>query len=269
MKTDNMAYGLTHSMWQSFEKIYATDLVYVSNCWKLCGDAHCCSFARYKAKFRLIARTPFQELPLLPGEYEYLQAKGWLAQFGDHDHKVVEYPLDGGNLRVESIISRRPLCACDHDTRPTICRLYPLLPVFTIDGALLEVESVGLYELLEEIEGLAPACQLTALPFNELQKLLVITGELARHPIFLYYLAAYRQTKAHVQSRLLSVKAKQSGTAFALFESLLIRKNLIDHATLKAQLDDLLNQFRIQYGGHFQITTTRPGALQLNHHAGR
>ena len=60
------------------ERIYSTDLTFVPNCWKLCGDAHCCSFSRYKAKFRMIAKTPFQELPLLPGEYEFLAAKGWL-----------------------------------------------------------------------------------------------------------------------------------------------------------------------------------------------
>src|SRR5262245_64791796 len=98
-----------------FDEIYATDLRYVTDCWTLCGDAHCCSFSRYKARFRLIAQTPFQELPLLPGEYEFLASKGWLAQFGDYDHKVFEFVLDKRCMRVESIISRRPHCACNHD----------------------------------------------------------------------------------------------------------------------------------------------------------
>src|SRR5215475_12212810 len=96
-----------------FDEIYSTDLRYQKDCWTLCGDAHCCSFARYKARFRMIARTPFQELPLLPGEYEYLAEKGWLAQFGDFDHRASEVELGTGCMRVESIISRRPQCACD------------------------------------------------------------------------------------------------------------------------------------------------------------
>ena len=241
---------LSNTQWQSFEKIYATDLVYVSNCWTLCGDAHCCSFARYKAKFRLIAQTPFQELPLLPGEYEYLGAKGWLAQFGDHDHKVIEYPLADCTLKIEAIVSRRPQCACDHATRPVICRLYPLLPIFRVDGTLVDVETVGMYEALEQIAGLPAACQLQALPFAELQKFLTITGELAGHPMFLYYLAAYRLAKAHVCARLQGVY-KPEQNIFAQFESLLIRKKAFDHATLRPHLETLLAQFRSHYGEQF------------------
>jgi hypothetical protein len=238
---------------QSFDKIYATDLVYVSNCWKLCGDAHCCSFARYKAKFKLIARTPFQELPLLPGEYAYLQAKGWLAQFGDHDHKVIEYALDTCTLKIESIISRRPHCACDHATRPIVCRLYPLLPVFTIHGTLSGVETYGIYEELEQIEGLAPACQLTTMPFDELSKFLTITSEIAKNPHHLYYLEAYRLTKAHVRAQLLYAKSTQQDNVFFLFEKMLIRKQVVNHVTLKSTLQTLATQFRAAYGPRFTL----------------
>src|SRR5262245_3943711 len=141
-----------------FDEIYSTDLRYLKDCWTLCGDAHCCSFARYKARFRMLARTPFQELPLLPGEYEYLKEKGWLAQFGDFDHKVVEIVLKAGRMHVESIISRRPQCACDHDIRPTVCRLYPLLPTYDIYGRVTGTVNLGIYEELERIQGLEPAC---------------------------------------------------------------------------------------------------------------
>src|SRR3954468_4396817 len=82
-----------------FERIYVTDLTFVPDCWKLCGDAHCCSFSRYKAKFRMIARTPFQELPLLPGEYEFHLAKGWLKQFEPFEHRVIEFPIDAGTIK--------------------------------------------------------------------------------------------------------------------------------------------------------------------------
>jgi hypothetical protein len=123
-----------------FDVVYETDLVYVSDCWKLCGDAHCCSFSRYKSRFKMIARTPFQELPLLPGEYDYLRARGWDAQFGEHEHKVVEFSVGDLEIRAESIVSYKSGCACDHDTRPTICRLYPLLPVYDARGALVGVD---------------------------------------------------------------------------------------------------------------------------------
>ncbi len=234
-----------------FDRIYTTDLVYVSNCWRLCGDAHCCSFARYKARFKLIARTPFQELPLLPGEYEYLQGKGWLTQFGDHDHKVIEYAVDDYMLKIESIVSRRPRCACDHDTRPVICRLYPLLPVFAPDGALTGVETIGIYEELEKLANLAPACQLTDIPFSELPKFLTITSEIAKEPTFLFYLEAYRLTKQHVQEKLSAANQQTQGDVFAQFERLLIRRQAIDHIELKRKLSALVQQFQQKYGPRF------------------
>ncbi len=164
----------------SFECIYSTDLVYVKDCWQLCGDAHCCNFSRYKSRFRLMGQTPFQELPLLPGEYQFLEQNGWLTQFGDYDLKATEYELSDVKLKIESIISRRPNCACDHATRPVVCRLYPLLPVFDIEGTCINTEPMGIFEELEQIAGLSQACQLRSLPFDEMEKFLAITDELSK-----------------------------------------------------------------------------------------
>ncbi len=72
-----------------FERIYATDLRYVPDCYKLCGDAHCCNFSRYKQKFAFMGRSHFQELPLLPGEFEFLRDQGYLAQFQDHELRQI------------------------------------------------------------------------------------------------------------------------------------------------------------------------------------
>jgi hypothetical protein len=60
-----------------FDTIFATDLVYERNCHTLCGDAHCCHFRRYKGEGSL------HQLPLLPGEYEYMQNRGYLSQYKD------------------------------------------------------------------------------------------------------------------------------------------------------------------------------------------
>jgi hypothetical protein len=235
-----------------FEEIYATDLVYVPDCWQLCGDAHCCSFKRYKSSFKMIARTPFQELPLLPGEFEFLAEKGWLEQFGDYDHKIVEFEIDGHTLKAESILSRKPDCACDHATRPTICRLYPLLPTFNISGHLVGTESMGIYEEMEQIAGMDAACKLTSLPFGQLDKFLSITNQLSKNPIHLYYLEAYRITKQHVSERL---KEKHSATqrdVFSVFESGFIRGTLIDTQQLANELNELARRFHEHYGDRFQ-----------------
>ena len=238
-----------------FDKIYSTDLVFIQDCWRLCGDAHCCNFNRYKSRFKLIAQTRAQELPLLPGEFEYLQNKGWLQQFGDFDHKVIEYSLDHRTLRVESIVSRRPNCACDHDTRPTVCRLYPLLPVFDIDGKVTGIDTFGIYEELEKMDDLEPACRITTLPLSELQKFLTICHEIGRCPLMLYYITAYRITKNHIFSRLNKARSGHHQTSFSLFEKSLIRNLLIDHPELKHQLASVADTFKRRYRGAFLLQT--------------
>lgn len=219
----------------------------------MCGDAHCCSFTRYKANFKLIAQHHFQELPLLPGEFEFLEKRGWLTQFGDFDHKVTDYPIDGRSLRIESIVSRRPNCACDHDTRPVVCRLYPLLPVFNDAGWLTGADSFGIYEELEKIGEMAPACPLSSLPFDELQKFLLIASEIASRPSLLYYITVYRLTKSHVASRLKSAYISKGGSPFSVFEGMLLRGRAIDHTALKLQLCSLADRFAARYGNQFSL----------------
>ncbi len=91
---------------------------------------------------------------------------------------------------------------CEHDTRPTICRLYPLLPRFSVEGRLVGTEPVGIFEELERIAELEAACQLTTWSFDETNEFLTITNELGRNPRHLFYLEAYRITKRHVSERL-------------------------------------------------------------------
>ncbi|MGL4884060.1 MAG: hypothetical protein ACRC8K_23835 [Waterburya sp.] len=225
--------------------------MYIPDCWQLCGDAHCCSFARYKKTFKIIARTPFQELPLLPGEYEFLNSKGWLQQFGDYDRKIIEFPIEGYSLKVESIVSRKPNCACEHSTRPTICRLYPLLPIFDITGQLIGTEPMGIYEEMERIAGLETACKLTSLPFDQIDKFLAIIVELSKNPVHLYYLEAYRITKQQVSKRLEARCSSSKRDVFTVFESGFIRQNLLDSEWLRTELSELARRFKARYGDRF------------------
>lgn len=257
-------FDIMHARWaEAFEIIYSTDLVYRENCWKLCGDAHCCNFTRYKSQFKLM-RSHAQELPLLPGEFEFLKGKGWLAQFGDFDHKVAPFQAGQFMFQAESIVSRREGgCVCDHDTRPTICRLYPLLPVFRLtarDGEagaqllLTGVERVAIYDDFEQSANLSPACQLDALPFGQVPAFLRIAAALASNPAHALYLEAYRRTKAHVAARVVDrwaatqARTAASGTIFQSFESALLRRQAIDHASLSAEVERVVTDFAERFG---------------------
>jgi len=238
----------------ALEQLYAIDLVYVRDCWTMCGDAHCCSFSRHKKRFTIMARQHFQELPLLHGEYEFLAERGWLEQFGEHEHRVVDLPLpDGRTVRAESVVSRRAGCACNHATRPVVCRLYPLLPVFASDGKLVGVEDFGVFEVLERIEQLEPACAIREIPIPQLAVFLEFCAVLASSPLWLFQLAAYRMTKTHIASGIAQDKAKTGKDAFKLFEWGFLRGNLIRRPELAQHLAGLADAFSQRWGPGFEL----------------
>ncbi len=245
-----------------WDEVQRLDLVYQPDCWRACGDAHCCSFARHKQRFRLLGGKHFQELPLLPGELEHMARTGATAQFGEFVHKKVEFALDGARaIHVESIVSHRPGCACEHATRPTVCRLYPLFPVHDVAGRLLGVEpAFGIYEELEDLDGLPRACELRALPFAQLQVFLELTSLLARSPLHLFHLHAYRVAKRHVVANLRERLAHAPQSAFAMFEWLLLKGRAFDRERLRQELRELADEFAAHHGARFVLPAPARGA---------
>ncbi len=242
-----------------FDALYDTDLVYRSGCWTLCGDAHCCSFRRHKARFRLMARDAGQELPLLPGEFDYLAARGWTRQFEPFERERTVHDFGPARLVVDRVTSRREGgCACDHGTRTTVCRLYPLLPVLGPDGGLVATERLGLYEELEALDGAEPACRIDSVPFDQLRLLLRIAGLIGSEPVLAFHLEAYRIAKRHVAERLRASMtppaesaAAPARSAFQAFEAAYLRRRLFDRPALDTELADLWTRFRERHGDAF------------------
>jgi hypothetical protein len=243
-----------------FDAIYSTDLVFAKDCYQLCGDAHCCNFTRYKSRFEYLGQGSVVEIPLLPGEFQFLEERGWLGQFQPYEHNVLEFELAEGKLIVDTILSRRPGCGCDHPTRTTACRLYPLLPVFAVDGSLKGVDlNLSIFEEMESIERLERACKLTSLPFSEVEKYLSICGQLRRSPLLVFYMSAYRAAKLSVRSRLaarLDPSTRRYRSAFNVFEQLLLNDELFDLDAVRGELSTLAADFRGHHGSRFQL----PGA---------
>lgn len=238
-----------------FDRIYATDLSYVDNCWKLCGDGHCCTFDRYKAKFRLIGTPPAQQLPLLPGEYQWLSDKGHLPAFKKHERRATTHEFKGRRIQMETMVGKEPGCLCTNAFRTTICRLYPVLPCFDVDGTLVGADmEFGSFEMLEELQGLPRVCRIETIPLNQLERLLAITREISRDPVALFYVSAYRLSKQHARARLVELG---SGMAqpnfFSLYEMALIRKQLVDLPSLDSALGELAGRFENHYGTAFSL----------------
>lgn len=220
-----------------FAAIYSQDLVYVPGCWQLCGNANCCSFSRQKDRFRLMGSNRAQELPLLPGEFAYLHENDLLGQFGDYQHRVAEYRFGARVLKIESLISHNPGCACAHATRTTVCRLYPFLPVFDLDRTVIGVERLGIYEVLEELAGASRICQVDTIPDGERAKFGAIAAAIGADPVAAFYVDAYRIAQQHARRRLIELKGDRATDIYSVFEMAVLRQRLIDHAALAAELE--------------------------------
>ena len=245
----------------ALDELYASDLLYVPECWKLCGDAHCCGFSRHKARFKMLTTQPFQSLPMLPGEYEYLQSRGWTEQFGDHEHRVTVYAIDDRVIRAEEVVSRRSGCCCTHGTRTVVCRLYPLLPVLDVDGSVIGVdERFGSFEELESIDAMPSVCQVKALPFSQTDLFLSMSRLIGSIPEWNFQLRAYQMARQHVFSRVRDSKAKSTKNAFELFEMMYFMRRLFDHDGLRAELRSLADQFESHYGDRFVLSRTSNAA---------
>jgi hypothetical protein len=239
----------------NFARIYATDLMFVPGCWKLCGDGHCCSFRRYKVRFKLIGSPPVLQLPILPGEYAWLRESGLLEKVRGHEHRVKTHEFNGRRLHMETMVAKEPTCFCAHETRTTVCRLYPLLPLFDDDGHLTGASSVfGSFELLEQLEGLERACKITHMSLGEADKFAIIAGEIARDPVALYYARAYAMTLDQVRRRLPELHAARGDSSyFATFEMSLIRGRLLDQEVLDRELTAMAERFERRYGSAFSL----------------
>jgi hypothetical protein len=241
-----------------FDAIYATDLVYAPGCWQLCGDAHCCTFSRYKSQMKILGHRHKQELPLLPGESDYMKQRGILGDFRDAQCMAVEYPLSQGKMKLEFLVGGTNACACKHDTRTTVCRLYPLLPIFDIDGKLTGVDAdFGIYEEIEKIDGTDRGCKLTNVPFSEMNKLLTIASAIGRSPKAVFYVTAYQLAKQHARTQLQKAKTAQKPerqmSTLALFEGMFLLRQLLDQSVLRPQLEALAARFRDRHGARFSL----------------
>jgi hypothetical protein len=236
-----------------FERIYATDLVFRPECWKLCGDAHCCTFGRHKARFALIGRNAAQELPLLPGELDFLQATGRLARFAAHEVRRAEYRFGPYRLGLDSLVIAEAACGCEHGARTTVCRLYPVQPVLDIDGRFVGIERLGIYDQLESLDGDTTICRIDAVPLAELPKLLAIVDAIVADPAALFHVMAYDLAHRHVRARVAARRGDRPTSAFRVFETMFLKQELIDRAELDRTLGDLAVRFAARYGAAFSL----------------
>jgi hypothetical protein len=242
-----------------FDTIYGIDLVFEPGCWKLCSDAHCCHFSRYKS-----AGAPaFHEIPLLPGEWQYLNTTGHIHQYEDSRQLRLEVSLDTGTLTYESLRIPGRQCPCRHELRPTICRLYPLLPMYSVSAGLIGVDTkMTLFDVIEEVLELPRACRIAAVPLSELQKFMALARALGSEPVLMFHLMAYKRVKDQLRDTLMKMVAaagRPSGSPGEVADRITtLQRDLVvktvNWGAVKADLNQLGNDFRQRHGPSFTLS---------------
>ncbi len=247
----------------TYDLIYATDLVYEPTCFQRCGDAHCCHFDRYR-RHGPPAERGWQKLPMLAGEYDYLRERGLLSQYPAPQLETTWLTGRLATYRFDLLVVAAPgRCPCDHPRRPTICRLYPLQPLFEPGVGVVGVETNASF--FEEIETLAKtprACPLTSLSFEQLGLLLHLCGAIARNPRCLFSAMAQALAKRLFRERVTALMAAQRINVFTALGQLTASGEFVERQVMVDGLDELLTRFRACYGDDF--TPTEPSAALSN-----
>ena len=187
-----------------------------------------------------------------------MRARGFERDFGEFEHRVIDFELTRGVMKLEFLVSRGKTCACQHATRTTVCRLYPLMPVFTDDCRLTAFDTLfGMFEHIERLDVLPRACQVENIPFGEMNKLLTICIAIAANPTQVFYFMAFELAKAHAAEKIVlarrRVPAGRQVSSFRIFQGLYALKQLLDADVVRRQLDALADRFAELHGERFSI----------------
>jgi len=240
-----------HSV-RAFDVVHQTDLTYVEGCWKLCGDAHCCHYDRYRRESTPQDRG-MTRIPMLAGEYRYMEERGLLSQYSSPRLETHALPLRSGLYRFELLtVPASGRCPCDHNRRPTVCRLYPLLPVYAVGRGLVGIDTnFGVFEEVEELAKIERACKVTQAPFTQFDHFLRIATAVADSPDCMFGMMAYSLIKRHFRDRLLGIMRDQGLPAYPALGMMMSSGAMYDRDLLIADLDDMAAEFQRVYGPDF------------------
>ncbi|MEM7404051.1 MAG: hypothetical protein AAF458_02105 [Pseudomonadota bacterium] len=224
-----------------FDAIYATDLRYVPGCWEFCGDAHCCHFSRYR---NYSPDRGQQKIPMLAGEYQYLEARGYLQQYDDITLELQTVESEGFSYVFETLSVAAEGCPCEQTTRPTLCRLYPLMPVFDAHGGVIDIDiECTPFEIVEVLSGSPRACQIQTLSFAEMSNFLTLCAAVAASARIKFSLMALHRAQVAFKQNLERKMEQEKLSVFEALARLGQEDALIDKPRLGTELRVLAEAF--------------------------
>lgn len=245
-----MSFERLHS---KFEQLYKIELTYVPECWKLCGDGHCCHLTRYRNNPKQM-----QPLPLMPGELQFMQKTGYINQYSNPKVRSQRFEFEFGPLYFDQleVDLKNGGCPCTHDIRPTICRMYPFLPTFDPKAGVTGFDpNFTVYEEAEEHLHAPRVCQVTEIPTDKKPQLDQFLKILTSEPLFMFYLSVYRRIKMAFASEidaLSGVKDVKTGVE-AASKNLIFKLKTGKAPEVIRDINSLADRYKSAFGDQLQF----------------
>ncbi|MFK8114803.1 MAG: hypothetical protein AB8B91_21560 [Rubripirellula sp.] len=238
---------------ETFDVVFATDLVYQADCWKLCGDGHCCHFSRYKKNS---SEQDYQSLPLLAGEYEYMKRRGYLQQYSEMELQRTSIDVEDGEWNIDMLRVRVDAsCPCDHNLRPTVCRIYPLWPIFSAQQGLVGIStSPSQFEVMEKLGGLESACKVSGTSFAEFQKFLAICTAISANPRVMFSVMMMGLCRDLFEEKLHTTMQTHKVNMFQAMAMQVKENAFVDEAECSRQTSAMVSEFKTKFGSRFSLT---------------
>ena len=229
-----------------WEKIFNTEFIFETGCYKTC-NSYCCRWDSSDLCFSIIPKGG--TLFYLPKEYAYISKYGKItdtkpfkmkSKFFDKEiYLYYKHCNDDANCNIKF-------------SRSLYCKLYPFLPVFDIDGNLIDIKYISVYDVTVNIIGQKTPCGVKDLKGKYLKEWQnhKETIALLKEPYTLFYLMVgnilhdnYVNTLKNNQE----LMALNGGIFWKKWEKLYLKGRLINRQRLQEDIETLYTQMHNKY----------------------
>ena len=240
---------MVNNLWKN---ILEREFIFEKECYKTC-NSFCCRWEHEDFPRFFIPKGG--TLFYLPEEYNYIKSNAMLS-----DGNISQLSINLYDNKKVSIY----YTACNDDrncnikfTRTLYCRIYPFFPVFNMEGELLDLKYISIYDITSDIIGLKTPCYVK----NKKEVYLKLWQKdkellnILKNPYLLFHFMVadilynnYCETLK--ESGLLSYRKEEF---WVKWERLYLKKRLINKEKATKDINELYKKFCNEYNDRFSL----------------
>lgn len=237
-------------------RIRETEFLYEDQCWLTCGGGYCCG-AMKPAEFDFrILPTGGAAISYIDDEYDWMEAHG-AGPLEEMRRRTFTFDF-GGPRPLKMVVVDCTLKGMCNDCmiKPMMCRIYPFVPIFDIEGELTDLYPSSVYDLTFLRRDESTPCTVWHRKRDQYLERYRASSDVdvLRNPKLMFYFAAY---KCFADFYLDTLEANAAlaplkGSEFwARWELLYLGRKLFDTPAIKAGIHALYERYRERYGDFF------------------